>query len=326
MTADPEPQQYIDCHVHLAALPDGENGCRISPKLLKSPLFRFLLWKHKLPVSDPHRANARYVADLLAEVRASRHVNRAVLLGMDGVYDTQGRLDESRTHFLIGNDYVLRTARGHPSEFLAGVSINPQRRDAVDEAHRCADAGAVLVKILPNTQRFDPADRVFKPFYRALAARRLPLLSHVGFEFSLIGSDQSAGDPARLRTALDEGVTVIAAHGCSHGLGVYERFLPTFRYLVSAYPQFYADISALTLVNRFAMLLRLRKEPHLQRRLLFGTDYPLPVLHMPAWGRVGMTALREIMGTRNRFDRQVLVCRRLGLRFGSFEQLLALHT
>ena len=292
-------------------------------KMLNSPLFRFLLWKHGLPIADPRRANAKYVSDLLTELRASRYVGSAVLLGMDGVYDAQGRLDESRTDFLIGNDYVLQTARTYPNEFLAGVSINPKRRDAVDEVHRCADAGAVLIKILPNTQQFDPSDRAFTPFYRALAERRLPLLSHAGYEFSLSGADQTVGDPARLRTALDEGATVIAAHGCSSGLGLYERFLPTFRSLVRTYPRFYADISALTLLNRLNMLLRLRREPDLQQRLLFGTDYPLPVLHLPAWGRVRLPVLRELMGIRNRFDRQYLVCRRLGLNFGSFDQILS---
>jgi hypothetical protein len=36
----------IDCHVHLAALPDGDNGSYISPKMLRSPLFRSLPLKH----------------------------------------------------------------------------------------------------------------------------------------------------------------------------------------------------------------------------------------------------------------------------------------
>jgi predicted TIM-barrel fold metal-dependent hydrolase len=157
----------IDCHVHLAALPDGDNGCYISPKMLKSPLFRFLLWKHQLSPDKPREANQKYLDDLLGELRASRHVQKAVLLGMDGVYDQTGRLDQTHTDFLISNDYVLKTAQAHPSELLAGVSINPQRRDAVEEVHRCADAGATLVKVLPNAQQFNPADPRYKPFYRA---------------------------------------------------------------------------------------------------------------------------------------------------------------
>lgn len=191
----------IDCHVHLAALPDGDNGCYISPKMLRSPLFRFLLWKHQLSPEKPREANQKYLDDLLTELRASRHVQKAVLLGMDGVYDQNGRLNQADTDFLISNDYVLKTAKAYPSELLAGVSINPQRQDAVEEVHRCADTGATLVKVLPNAQQFNPADPRYKAFYRALAERKLPFLSHVGYEFSLIGKDQSVGDPDRLRVA-----------------------------------------------------------------------------------------------------------------------------
>ncbi len=312
----------IDAHVHLAALPEGDNGCYISPRLLKSLLFRLLFWKHGYSAADAPGTNRQYVADLHRELTASRYVRQAVLLGMDGVYDRRGLLDLTKTNFLVSNRYVLDVARREPSVFLAGVSINPQRADAVEEVHRCADAGAALVKVLPNAQQFDPANRAYLPFYRALAERRLPLLSHVGYEFSLMGTDQSVGEPDRLRPALDEGVTVIAAHACSAGLMLYEKFLPTFRALVERYPHFYADISALTLLNRMGMLLQLRRHPELQQRLLFGTDYPLSVTHVPAWGRVGLAGLREILGANNRFDRQFLVCAKLGLAFHSLDSLL----
>jgi hypothetical protein len=312
-------KSLIDCHVHLAAFPDGNNGCSISPRMLKSPLFRFLLWKYGFAAHRPNESNQKYVDDLLVELHASRYVGRAVLLGMDGVYDRAGSLDCDGTDLFVTNDYVLQVVRAHPKECLAGVSINPQRRDAVDELERCADAGAALVKVLPNAQQFDPANPRYRSFYRALARRRIPLLSHVGYEFSLIGKDQSVGDPARLRVALDEGATVIAAHACSYGLMVYERFHRTFLDLVRHYPNFFADISALTLPNRFRMLLRLRRYPETHDRLLFGTDYPLSVFHLACWGRLGFQSLREIVQTRNRFDRQYLVCKRLGLGFRSFD-------
>ncbi|MEK6548692.1 MAG: amidohydrolase family protein, partial [Nitrospirota bacterium] len=283
----------IDCHVHLAALGTKDNGCYISPRLLNSPLFRFLRWKHRLPVEDAARSNQKYVEDLLSELRRSRYVEKAVLLGMDGVYDENGRLDAEKTEFLVGNDYVLNLARSYPGEFLPGVSINPQRRDALEELERCATAGAVLVKVLPNSQGFDPGDRRYVPFYRKLAQLKLPLLSHVGYEFTLAGQDQSAGDPDRLRTALDEGVAVIAAHGCSSGLVFYERYVPTFLNLVRLYPHFYSDVSALTLPNRFGMLLRLRRHPETHNRLLFGTDYPHLVFRWPCRGRAGEESLGE---------------------------------
>ncbi|HSA61338.1 MAG TPA: amidohydrolase family protein, partial [Nitrospiraceae bacterium] len=211
----------------------------------------------------------------------------------------------------------------YPDVFLAGPSINPQREDAIEEVHRCADAGAVLVKVLPNAQQFNPANPDYKSFYRALADRNLPLLSHIGYEFSLAGKDQSFGDPDRLRTALDDGVTVIAAHACSYGLMFYEKFLPTLHDFVQRYPNFYADISALTLPNRLKMLLYLRRHPELHDRLLFGTDYPLSVFHLAAWGRVGLGSLRNMIRTKNRFDRQVAVCQGLGLGFRSLGDIVS---
>jgi hypothetical protein len=318
-------KSLIDCHVHLAALPDGDNGCYIAPRMLKSTLFRFLLWKHGLRPDLPGEANRKYVDDLLSELRGSRQVGKAVLLGMDGCYDENGILSRRETEFLISNRYVFDTVRTHPDVFLAGPSINPQRQDAVEEVHRCADAGAVLIKALPNAQRFNPADAAYKPFYRALAERNLPFLSHVGYEFSLIGKDQSMGDPDRLRLALDEGVMVIAAHACSYGLMFHEKFLPTLLRFARHYPNFYADISALTLPNRLRMLLLLRRYPDIHDRLLFGTDYPLSVLHFAAWGRVALGTLRDIMRTSNRFDRQVAVCRGLGLGFRSLDDILPLQ-
>lgn len=318
----PQSKKIIDCHVHVAALSDGNNGCYVSSKLLKSPLFRFLIWKHGLDVNDPHGANQKYVDDLRDELRQSRHVGKAVLLAMDGVYDGSGNPDQSATELLVGNDYILHLAHRFPETFLAGVSINPQRRDAIEELHRCADNGAALVKVLPNSQQFDPANVRYKAFYRAMAQRHVPLLSHVGYEFSLIGKDQSVGDPNRLRVPLEEGVTVIAAHACSYGLMLYEKFYSTLLELVETFPNFYADVSALTLPNRFRMLLRLRECPEVHQRLLFGTDYPLSVLHLPAWGRIGMGTLWDIINTTNRFDRQFKVCQSLGVRFHSFERVV----
>jgi len=309
-------QGLTDVHVHLAALPDGDNGCYISRRMLRRPLSRFLAWQYSVDLSKPSDANEFYVKRLLRELNRSERVKRAVLLGMDGVYDKDGRLDQARTDFLISNRYVLQVAKSHPDSFLAGVSINPQRRDALEEVERCAAEGAALVKLLPNAQCFDPADPRYIPFYRALAKHNLPLLSHVGYEFSLIGHDQTAGDPKRLRPALDEGVTVIAAHACSNGLFLLEPHFQTLLEFVRRYPRFYFDVSALTLPNRVRMLFLLSRHPELHERLLFGTDYPLPVFSYPALGR-GAKAAR----VSTSFDRQALVLRSLAIRYKDFSAL-----
>ena len=303
---------FTDVHVHLAALPTPGNGCRLSPRMRRSPLTRFLAWRQGLPLHDAETANRRYVENLERELHASTRVGRAVLLAMDGTYDDAGRLDEGRTDFLVSNDHLFAVTQGSP-RLLPGVSVNPARRDAVDELERCAEKGAVLVKVLPNSQGFDPADRRFVPFYAALARLRLPLLSHVGYEFSLIGRDQSVGDPGRLAAALDEGVTVIAAHGCSSGLFFREPHLPTLLTLARRYPAFYVDTSALTLPNRVGAMLRLRRHPEVFDRLLFGTDYPLPCFAYPCLAALSAGGYHAALKAPSRFDRQALVLECLGL-------------
>ena len=301
----------IDVHVHLAALPTDTNGCRLSKRMRGSPLARFLIWRLGLPIDEPEKANRIYLDKLREELGKSQRAQKAVLLAMDGVYDESGRLDEARTDFLIANDCVLAAAKEDP-RLLPGISINPMRRDAVDELERCASAGARLVKVLPNAQSFDPANLRYLPFYRALARHKLPILTHVGFEFSLIGQDQSVGDVSRWRAALEEGVTLIAAHGCSNGVFVGEKHFPAMLEFARKFPRFFVDVSALTLPNRAGALLKLRRHPELFDRLLFGTDYPLSVFAFPALA-AGPASYLNARRQTNRFDRQAAVLDALGI-------------
>ncbi|MBI5210819.1 MAG: amidohydrolase family protein [Elusimicrobia bacterium] len=310
-----------DVHVHLAALPTPGNGCLVSRKMREGPLGRLICRMQGLSPSDPEGSNRRYVENLLAELAASRHVDKAVLLGMDGVYGADGRLDEGATEFLISNDCVFDACAGR-ERLLPGPSINPARRDAVDELERCAAKGAVLVKVLPNAQGFDPAEPRFRPFYKALARLGIPLLGHVGHEFSLVGRDQSVGDLGRLVAALEEGVTVIAAHGCSSGLVVVERHLPLMLDLVRRFEDFFVDTSALTLPNRVGALFRLARHPEVFERLLFGTDYPLHVFAYPCLGALAAKGYVRALTAATRFDRQFEVLAAVGVRLTTdFESL-----
>lgn len=303
----------IDVHVHLAALPDGENGCYISEPMIHGLLFRSLLWKMGLSPRDPAKTNELYIQRLVNLLNESQHVKQAVVLAMDGVYDAQGALDKKETHFLIPNDYVLGVAKRFPVTLFPGCSINPQRNDAVEELHRVADQGSKLIKVLPNSMQFNPANESYKPFWKAMASRKIPLLCHVGYEFSLWGKDQSVGDPARLQNALDAGVTVIAAHGASFGLFVYEKYWSTLTAFVRRYPNFYWDASALSLPNRVGMLLRLARHPELHSRVIFGTDYPLACFAFPALLAGNLFGYMELLRTKNPFDRHYRLLEILGL-------------
>lgn len=305
-------KRHTDVHCHLAALPTKENGCLLSRRMRNSPLARLVSLWQDLPLDDPQTANARYLDTLAKTLDDSSRVARAVVLAMDGAYDAAGRLDEARTDFLISNDFVL-DACAHRPRMLPGVSINPMRRDALEELERCAERGAMLVKVLPNAQVFDPGDAKHRKFWRRLGELGVPLLSHIGFEFSLIGQDQSVGNPDRLESALGEGATVIAAHGCSRGLILGEPHWDTMLRLAEKYPRFYVDTSALTLPNRFGMLLKLRQAPALAERLLLGTDYPLPVFAFPTLFAAQPGAYSRVQSADNPFDRQVLAQEALGL-------------
>lgn len=305
----------IDVHVHLVALPTPTNGCRMSPRMRRSPAVLGVALRDRLPLNDPEAANRRYLEQLLRRLGDSERVSRVVVLAMDGVYDRDGALDEKRTDLLISNDYLFGVAAAHPS-LLAGASVNPGRRDALDELERCASKGAALIKWLPNAQAFDPADPRWKGFYRAMARLGMPLLSHIGFEFSLIGNDQSVGDPDRLTLALEEGVTVIAAHGCSSGV-LYERHFDAMLDLAKRFPNFFVDVSALTLPNRVRTLFKLRRHPEIFDRLVFGTDYPLPCFSYPALLALSWDGFLSAVQAGSPFDRMARVLDAVGVKTGA---------
>jgi predicted TIM-barrel fold metal-dependent hydrolase len=70
----------------------------------------------------------------------------AVCLAQDAVYRPDGSRDDGATHFYVSNDYVLDLAKESP-KILPGCSINPIRKDALQELARCRAAGCRLIKV-----------------------------------------------------------------------------------------------------------------------------------------------------------------------------------
>jgi uncharacterized protein len=310
-------KNLIDVHVHAAAYPDGKNGCIMSPSFQKGLAVWFIKRKMGLKVADPGVMNRQYVDRLVADVNDSRRLSKAVLLAFDGVYDETGQLDLKRTTCLISNKYVGEVVARYPDLFFLGASINPQRRDAVDELDRVLSMGAKLVKILPNSQAFDPSNSRYKSFYRVLADKKIPLLSHVGAEGTFTVYDQNLGFPGKLQTALDAGTTVIGAHGCGSNLFVHGKFYAMFLKLMATYPNFFIDLSALTLPTGAGMIFYLRRHPEYFDRYLFGTDYPLSAYATPFVGRLGLIRQFRLWGMRNTFDKQAAILEGLGLKLQS---------
>src|SRR5436190_4184254 len=157
-------------------------------------------WRLRLGKFGPE--TERQLEALLARtISETHHLDSAVVLAFDAVHDGDGRYVADKTHLYVTNDYVIELSRRH-ANILFGASVHPYRKDAVQEIERCVKAGAVLLKWLPNTQCFNPADARCIPFYEALADHKLVLLSHTGGEKSLPVLDQTAGAPLLLEPAL----------------------------------------------------------------------------------------------------------------------------
>jgi predicted TIM-barrel fold metal-dependent hydrolase len=196
---------------------------------------------------------------------------------MDGIYDAKGYLDLEATKNYVSNEAVL-ALRQDSSKVLFGASVNPKRRDWKDELERCIAEGAVLLKWLPNVMGFDPADPNIAAFYARLVEVGMPLLSHVGFEYSLPVVNESFSELERMVPALEAGVTVIAAH-CGGGRILIDSDAMYLKLveMVRRYPNLYLDVSAMASLHRKQRFLRVINDDVVKDRLLYGTDFPIPV-------------------------------------------------
>lgn len=262
-------------------------------------------------------ARDRQAFDRRAHERLLRWVDDASvdavgLLALDGAYDNRGLPDERRTSLLVSNDYLFRVT-GASSRLLPIPSINPQRRDALDELERVAELGAVAIKTLPNAQHFDPDDRRYEPFWRRMADLGLPLLAHTGTEFTLPVHDRSFGDPHRLRRALGEGATVIAAHcGTGGGRQLVEHFQNWLR-MLGQYPRLYGDASALASPGRLPFLLQVLRHQIARERLVLGSDYPVPVTPLLLAPKIGAREAVRLQRIRNPITRNLETLRAAGM-------------
>jgi uncharacterized protein len=296
----------IDCHVHLVATAKS-SGCFVSKRL--GFLLRFLRGRGAGTLEEIDRL---YAERLAAEVRGSE-LDRAVLLALDRVHGEDGAPHDERTDLYVSNDHAHAVARAHPDAFLFGASVHPYRTDALDEIDRVAAMGACLVKLLPNSQGFDPAAPRLRPFWRKLADLRLPALVHGGFEHTLRVIDQSWGDPARLEPALGEGATVIVAHAGGAGLMHRRETIGAFLGLMSRHPRCYGDTAALSNVWRAHYVRRLLDLEGAAARLVHGSDYPIPITPFALAGRVPAAEVWRLTRMHGSLQKDVETKRAAGL-------------
>ncbi len=270
----------IDAHVHIVGNGLRGSGCWMKIGMWHRPLAAFMLRHIGVGVSTSAAEFDEAYANHLAKLVRESSLGAAVILAQDEVYDVHGRKLEFGS-FHVPNDYVLQLAHEHP-EFLPAVSIHPARADALDELERCLEAGAVMLKLLPNCHNVDGHDVRYKKFWERMAAAKLPLLAHTGGEHTVPVFDKKLSDPRTLRLPLECGVTVIAAHcATKSGLGDPEYF-HVLGEMFSRHPNLYGDTSAFNVPIRGRHVRACLVEPFASR-LVHGSDYPVPVFGHWAW-------------------------------------------
>lgn len=322
---------YTDMHVHTAGIGAGGSKAFVSQALLESYKFDFYLRAFDVTQEElASKGDALVIERLSQKIADSKLVERAVVLAFDGVVDDLGALDHQKTVFYVPNDFVAEQTAKYEN-LLFGASVNPHRPDALRRLVRAKRQGAVLVKWIPSIMDIDPSDKALRTFYLALVELDLPLLTHTGQEGSFLESNDTLNDPLRLELPLSLGVKVIAAHisssGEEEGEDNFHRILPLFR----KYPNLYADISALTQVNRLGYLKQALSLGYLKGRLIYGSDWPLQFFPLVSpWYHAlhaRMADLRYVSKQENLWDRDVLLKKAIGVPeevFRTTESILAL--
>ncbi len=310
--------KLVDLHCHTAGIGAGDSGCFVSEAMKRSVRFDVFLRGFGVTQAELRSQGDSLVIDrIAARVAASDKVGRAVILALDGAVDERGELDRARTEMYVPNEFVAAEVAKHP-ELLFGASVNPYRPDALARLEWAKAHGAVLVKWLPSIQHIDPADPRLAPFYRKLVELKLPLLTHTGTEHSFTQSDDRLCDPERLRLALNQGVTVIAAHAATTGRYGGKPAIERLAVLMNQYPNLYADTSSLTQINKHSDLLKVLRRPEFRGRLVYGTDYPLTAMRVMVspWYypfRLSWHQKRSISEQENPWDRDVALKQALGM-------------
>jgi hypothetical protein len=310
VNGEPQPCSPIDIHAHLLGNGIAGSGCRVKTAWWQTPF----LWAMAHGIGLDCKANspeldAIYLRTLAHWIDQSSLAG-AVVLACDYVHLENGSPQPDLTRLYVPNEYVFSVVRLH-SRLLPGVSIHPARPDALDALEQAAEAGAVLLKLLPCVQIVDPSRKSYRRFWQRMAELGMPLLAHTGGEFSLPTLRRDLQDPNCLREPLDLGVTVIAAHCGAPALPWDQDYSPAFFRLRERYQNLYGDIAALSQPTHLRTLARIRAEPE---RVLYGSDYPvLTSLSPTRWaGWLSATDYAELRLIRNPLEKKLRLSRALG--------------
>jgi predicted TIM-barrel fold metal-dependent hydrolase len=208
-------------------------------------------------------------------------------------------------------------------KFLWGASVSPNRKDWAEELEFVVDdPNMVLMKLIPSVQHINLRDPKHKGYYESLAKRRIPLLCHVGPEYSFPeGIREKKRDNFRfLDKALECGVTVIAAHCATPVFPIDKDETKEFyAFMKSANSgnkiQLWGDTSAFSLLTRIPILKEIL-DTFPPEWLVHGSDFPIPIegwAHLPGLTHdITFEEYEKMKNTANLLDKDVIIKRAHG--------------
>jgi predicted TIM-barrel fold metal-dependent hydrolase len=278
-----------------------------------------------------------YLTLIYNHLSTSKEIEGLVLLALDALYDPDsGELDKKRTDLWVSNRFLAKKVKElndrlmreddlnkREKKFYWGASVSPNRKDWEEEMEFVVnDPNAVLMKLIPSVQHLKLRDPKHKDYYESLARNKMPLLCHVGPEYSFPeGIRERERDNFRfLDKPLECGVTVIAAHCATPVFPIDKDETKEFgAFMRSANSggktQLWGDTSAFCLLTRIPILEEIL-ETFPPEWLAHGSDFPIPIegwVHIPGFTHdVTWAEYEQIKNSENLLDRDVMIKRAHG--------------
>ena len=302
----------------------------VSPRSLRRITWRLVKRMFGL---DPRLSAGPELDGALADFYHRHHfaagpVQKIVLLAFDEYHDDAGRRTpppqtrrQRGSDIYASNSMIHAACRRHPERYLFGASVHPYRKNAVACVEEVFRRGACLLKWIPLHQNIDVADSRTTDVLRCCARLGLPLLVHYCEEFTLATQHPESRPLAPLLDALRrlrrDGAmpTTIVAHVATPVTPWGER--RSHRLLVEALcgefadAPLYADISALASWGKIKYLRELARRQDLHGKLLFGSDFPVPLALPRLHGDLGRD-YRRIKADPSWIQQYAHIVRRLG--------------
>ncbi|MFQ5491102.1 MAG: amidohydrolase family protein [Phycisphaerae bacterium] len=315
----------------------------MSPRLLSRPVWRVL--GHLLGI-DSHLPPGAELDQSIDRVNRehfdrAKSVDRLVLLAFDRYHDDDGRAigpanrgQPTGSDLYVSNSLVRTMCRAQPDRYLFGGSIHPYRShqgvNACQMLEELAASGVALIKWLPIHQNIRADDPRTVSFLRAAAALGVPMLIHYGGEMTLARQHMEFEDPGPMLAVLrqlrreDAMPTVIVAHAATPSFPLQSA--AGHRRLVDALlgefadAPLYADISALAAFGRTRWLKRLARHRELHSKLVWGTDFPIPVMLHAFRRALGPGRYRSLREVPSWIERDLLLKQAIGFDDCVFDQ------